>query len=206
LSDYRTVAGTPVAATAPTNHAGLSGLELAGAGVTWGHINDQPQTIAGAKTFSSDLSIGGAILNSPVYAHYTESAGLTISNTTVLRWDTKVEDTHNAVTTGSGWKFTAPIAGLYLVSCLYSINSGTFTAGNIYGFRGVFLDGSATNVKALSLENVDANVTKGMRFMASFTLRLTASQYFQIQALASTSVTQSNEAVFNWINIVRISS
>jgi hypothetical protein len=53
LSDYRTVAGTPVAAVAPTNHAGLSGLELAGPGVTWGHINDQPQTIAGAKTFDT---------------------------------------------------------------------------------------------------------------------------------------------------------
>jgi len=59
LSDYRTVAGTPVAATAPTNHAGLSGLELAGAGVTWGHINDQPQTIAGRKTLS-DFTVLGA--------------------------------------------------------------------------------------------------------------------------------------------------
>jgi hypothetical protein len=58
LSDYRTVAGTPVAATAPTNHAGLSGLELAGAGVTWGHINDQPQTIAGNKTLSGFTVLG----------------------------------------------------------------------------------------------------------------------------------------------------
>jgi hypothetical protein len=42
-----------VAATSPTTHAGLSGLELAAAGVTWGHIDDQAQTIAGAKTFTS---------------------------------------------------------------------------------------------------------------------------------------------------------
>ena len=51
------LAGTPVAATAPTNHAGLSGLELAGAGVTWGHINDQTQTLAGAKTLSSSATV-----------------------------------------------------------------------------------------------------------------------------------------------------
>jgi len=60
LSDYRTVAGTPVAAIAPTNHAGLSGLELAGAGVTWGHVNDQAQTIAGDKTFSGVTTVTNA--------------------------------------------------------------------------------------------------------------------------------------------------
>jgi len=60
LSDYRTVAGTPVAAVAPTNHAGLSGLELAGAGVTWGHINDQAQTIGGSKTLSGFTALGDA--------------------------------------------------------------------------------------------------------------------------------------------------
>lgn len=53
LDDYRLVAGTPVAATAPTSHQSLSSLELAGAGVTYGHIDDQPQTIAGAKTFTT---------------------------------------------------------------------------------------------------------------------------------------------------------
>jgi hypothetical protein len=36
-------------------------LELAGAGVTWGHINDQPQTIVGLKTFSSELIANGGI-------------------------------------------------------------------------------------------------------------------------------------------------
>jgi hypothetical protein len=34
----------------------LSGLELAGSGVTWGHINDQSQTIAGDKTFSGSIA------------------------------------------------------------------------------------------------------------------------------------------------------
>ena len=35
-----------------SNHQALSGLQLAAAGVTYGHIDDQPQTIAGIKTFS----------------------------------------------------------------------------------------------------------------------------------------------------------
>ena len=83
LSDYRTVAGTPVAATAPTNHAGLSGLELAGAGVTWGHVNDQPQTIAGQKTLEGGALIKGA--TSAVAAGYVGEPLLVIlSNQTQL--------------------------------------------------------------------------------------------------------------------------
>ena len=39
--------------TAPTSHNNLANLELAGTGSTWGHIDDQAQTIAGVKTFSS---------------------------------------------------------------------------------------------------------------------------------------------------------
>jgi len=164
--------------------------------LTWANLK------ATLKTYFDGLYLP----TSPVYAHYTESAGLTIANTTVLRWDTKVEDSHNAVTTGSGWKFTAPTAGLYHITCMYTIASAAVSAGNLYGFRGVFLDGATTNIKALELENVDANVTKGMRFTASFYLRLTASQYFQIQALSSDDRTQANDATFNWINIVRVSS
>jgi hypothetical protein len=55
LRDFRLIAANPATAIAPTAHASLSGLELAGAGVTWGHIDDQAQTIAGVKTFESFL-------------------------------------------------------------------------------------------------------------------------------------------------------
>jgi hypothetical protein len=58
LYDYRTIAGTPTAAVNPTAHSGLSGLELAGAGVTHGHVDDQTQTIAGSKTFSGFTVLG----------------------------------------------------------------------------------------------------------------------------------------------------
>jgi len=39
--------------TTASNHNNLAGLQLAGTTVTWGHIDDQAQTIAGVKTFSS---------------------------------------------------------------------------------------------------------------------------------------------------------
>lgn len=62
LDDYRTIPGTPTAATAPTAHASLSGLELAGAGAMWGHIDDQVQTIAGAKTWSAKQTFSGFVV------------------------------------------------------------------------------------------------------------------------------------------------
>ena len=43
-------------AVSATTHNGLSGLELAGAGVTYGHIDASTQTIAGDKTFSGAIS------------------------------------------------------------------------------------------------------------------------------------------------------
>lgn len=36
-----------------TSHGALTNLQKAAAGVNWGHIDDQPQTIAGVKTYSS---------------------------------------------------------------------------------------------------------------------------------------------------------
>lgn len=47
----------------PSSHNNLSGLQLAAAGITWGHIDDQEQTIAGNKLFSNQL-VGG---------HYVQS-------------------------------------------------------------------------------------------------------------------------------------
>ncbi len=53
-----------------------------------------------------------------VNARYTTAAGQSITNgsTTILDFGTKVWDSHNAVTTGASWKFTAPVAGKYRVA------------------------------------------------------------------------------------------
>ena len=44
------------AGTAPSSHNNLANLELATTGVTWGHINDQDQTITGGKSFEGNLN------------------------------------------------------------------------------------------------------------------------------------------------------
>lgn len=63
-----------------------------------------PSTIAASET---------------VRAYYTAPGGQSIANndtTQTVNFSTKVYDSHNAVTTGAAWKFTAPISGAYHVS------------------------------------------------------------------------------------------
>lgn len=52
------------------------------------------------------------------YGIVTGTATVSIPNGTVtnLDYNLKVHDTHNAVTTGSGWKFKAPVSGYYTTS------------------------------------------------------------------------------------------
>jgi hypothetical protein len=66
-----------------------------------------------------------------VAARYTSSSGQSIPQAvgTIVNFNTKEYDTHNAVTTGTNWKFTAPVAGTYNVSSYLLYD--TFTISGI---------------------------------------------------------------------------
>lgn len=74
---------------------------------------DTGEDINGIQGFAFDTSI---------VAIYNTGAGASIANTgsPILNFDNKVKDTHNAVTTGASWKFTAPESGFYHVSFNYA--------------------------------------------------------------------------------------
>jgi hypothetical protein len=146
LSDYRTVAGTPVAATAPTNHAGLSGLELAGAGVTWGHINDQPQTIAGLKTLDGGALIKGA--TSAVAAGYVGELKLLTARSESL---TTSSPAWSVVGVGSLVDLTA---GKWLLICRYDISASATSDTNTY----VALSTSSSDDAGGIVTNETANI------------------------------------------------
>lgn len=62
-----------------------------------------------------------------IRAKYTSAAGQSIpdSAVTVVNFDTKVYDTHNAVTTGAAFKFTAPVTRLYCWNSVACYNEST---------------------------------------------------------------------------------
>lgn len=63
-----------------------------------------------------------------VAARYNNSSNPSIVSGTILDWANKDYDTHNAVTTGASWKFTAPLTGTYVVSVHFRTNSATVGA------------------------------------------------------------------------------
>jgi hypothetical protein len=73
--DWRTTkltAGTP-----PSSHNNLANLQSAGTGVTWGHVDDQAQSIYGIKTFSDGLKVfSGAATIGQIVAEQIARTGL----------------------------------------------------------------------------------------------------------------------------------
>jgi hypothetical protein len=63
-----------------------------------------------------------------VAARYYTSAGPTINSgsITLVDYPTKVIDTHNAVTTGASWKFTAPVSGIYQTNIAWKYTASTY--------------------------------------------------------------------------------
>lgn len=78
--------------------------------------------IAANATFLAALPI------EPVVAIYESNAGQSIGNnsTTIIDYEDKIIDTHNAVTKGASWKFTAPQAGSYHVDAVNQFNNTVF--------------------------------------------------------------------------------
>jgi hypothetical protein len=73
------------------------------------HKFSSPQTLAGSETVAA--------------RYFTTSAqSLSAFSYSVVNFNTKDFDTHNAVTIGSDWKFTAPTSGLYEVSSFIQTN------------------------------------------------------------------------------------
>lgn len=66
--------------------------------------------------WSSSLQMSSDADTRVVAASYTVSGAVSVSPTQPIDYATKIFDTHSAVTTGSSWKFTAPVNGYYRIS------------------------------------------------------------------------------------------
>ncbi len=72
-----------------------------------------------------------------IAASYSLSTNQTSNATTPIPFDVRQYDTHNACTVGTGFRFTAPNAGIYTVSGLFTTNNTTlfvvYKNGTAYG-------------------------------------------------------------------------
>lgn len=113
-----------------------------------------------------------------VSASYYANANFTSNTTTPADFNTKVFDTHNAVTTGAAWKFTAPIAGYYHVS--FGISTNPTSTGAIRPF--VIYKNGAVAAYIASGEAATSTVISG-----SHTIQLNAGDYLDVRGTSSTT-------------------
>lgn len=142
-----------------------------------------------------------------VAARYEHIAGQSIPNATntIVDFASKSFDTHNAVTTGSSWKFTAPVSGIYQVSGYITYDWNTFTAGERLG---LILSKNGTIISFLSL---DYKVQVAGSFRPSCggidTIRLIAGDTIALEARQDEGGARSLEPSSgnrNYVSIVRI--
>lgn len=99
-------------------------------------------TLAAVGNLSIFRLSGPAVVaaSESVNARYTTTAGQSIANaaTPIVAFDTKDYDSHNAVTTGASWKWTAPVSGKITVKAQLTFASATWSAAGaleLYVFK-----------------------------------------------------------------------
>jgi len=165
----------------------------------------------GGGTDNSFFTIARVSGPSQVAASETVSVKYSTSNsysfgdgtTTTLDFDAREWDTHSAVTTGSNWKFVAPVSGIYLIQGMFALQGPTantiqFRVGAKNTFGG----------ESLMLENFSV-ASPGMNSYVhgSGTLRLQAGDFISINMFHNSGATITNAGSVpsrNWISIDRI--
>lgn len=139
-----------------------------------------------------------------VAASYGMSASSTstviAASDTLLDFDTKIEDSHGAVTTGASWKYTAPVPGLYKMR--YSV-TGTGLTGDLAIIGSVYRNGAKYREQYREKGNTTSSRVPDFTF--EFLVPLKAGEYFAPYIYSSTSNTIQKSVTYNWIDIERIS-
>lgn len=154
-----------------------STLTLAGPNGTWANIFK----LSGATTIAASES---------VTARYSSTAGAVLSTSdTIVDFPTRDYDSHMAVTTGSGWRFTAPISGRYAVK-LFAQTQGFAGAVSAYIAAKIYKNGSLRSRLALNgCETAAAGQVKPLE--GCDTVYLLAGEYIDLRFVRDATITPS---------------
>ena len=95
------------------------------------------------------LNNSSLIANTELVAcKYSTNAGQSISSGSyeIVDFEDKSYDTHNAVTVGASWKFTAPYSGKYHISAKTIFDTITLDSGEVV-WSGIYKNGAANSYK-----------------------------------------------------------
>jgi hypothetical protein len=161
---------------------------------------------AGRSWFSAtrvDKNMFG--MNQQVFASYTTNAGQSIPGTgtfTIIDFEDKTDDTHNAVTPGASWKFTAPIDGLYTVLSSAAFASASFAAGTQLELT--LYKNNAVVARNLGRKDATQSFTTPAPTI-NHTLKLNAGDFIDIRIYQDTGSarTLSLTQQYNYITIIK---
>ncbi len=144
------VAGPNLGVTMPTYFATpLSGTVLCSAGDILDVRPDGTYNAASTSYVYIERLSGPSQIASieSINARYKTAAGQTITSGSfqIVDFGTKDFDSHNSVTTGASWKFTAPTSGKYLVTGVCALGTGAATLGAEFDLY-LFKNGSAAGM------------------------------------------------------------
>jgi hypothetical protein len=165
------------------------------------------QTITGTVTDKAVTPAGAAAAYKPIVAIYNTATAQDFATGVqeIVNFDTLVNDTNTAVTTGASWKFTAPSAKYYHVDVQILFSASTGWADAEYGSLVLFVDGASVAV----LDRKDSYTASGsvlMQLSGSTIVYMAATSYLDVRAYQSSggTLTLYNDAGFNRIAITSI--
>ncbi len=186
---------TGIVWTSPSNYTvDVNFCSKSNGDTTWASTN-----ASGFRWRVRKISNGNTAEVPPVVrAEYTSPVVVTpTSSFTTIQFDTKVEDTHNAVTIGASWRFTAPVSGVYLIES--SAEGSVTSTGTGY----ILVNLLKLGIKArLFCRNVFLANATGTEYSGSATIRLLAGEYISLSQNASNNINGTFAGRF--ITITRI--
>lgn len=133
----------------------------------------------------------------------TNAQSITAGSTTIVNYEVKLYDSHNAVTTGTGtWRFTAPAPGFYKLQASTSTQGKNYAAGD---FLILLIYKNGTEYGWLGNWLAHTNLTGFPTYMGdSHSVYLNSDEYIDVRLNPNTTVSLDNNSGRSHINIERI--
>jgi hypothetical protein len=175
-------------------------------------LNAFMQSTSGALSGGLDLSsAGGAEFRELTFetpsagfgvvgATFQHAAGASINDSTytIVDFATEVFDTHDAVTTGASWKFTAPVAGKYFVGA-HVVYVGVADTWSTY--LSLFKNGSGPT-QTLCLSDQPTSLSQGTP--GCVVVSLAKGDYFDLRTWQNSGAARSlsNDGTVNHVSVL----
>jgi hypothetical protein len=169
---------------------------------------DNTQTTAGTwASAGSNLRLVNSTDDAvePINIRYSTNAAQSVGNTTstVIDFEDSSFDSHNAVTTGASWRFTAPFSGTFDVFAqIMTTSTGNF-GGTEYIELRLYKNGSIYS-GYLESNFTGSTVNNSANLVDS--IKLLGGEYIDIQMYQTSggSMPLINDGAYNFVNIKRV--